>query len=123
MSAAANIDIPQNMRSCSGELVQRDATKMEEVIGAKTNDLEWVQAGPTRSVKLDDPDAKIKFLTEHLLHGVGSLFDALGCFRRDRQTPQALHGTWSHEALRVWRGSCSGPFPAYPGTMLFLDTM
>ena len=52
---------------------------MGVVIGAKTIDLEWVQVHPTRLVKPDDPDAKIKFLAAEALRGVGGVvFDALG---------------------------------------------
>merc|ERR1712187_427888 len=56
-----------------------DAIKMGEAVGAKTNDLEWVQVHPTGLVKPDDPDAKIKFLAAEALRGVGGLvFDANG---------------------------------------------
>ena len=52
---------------------------MGEAIGAKTINLEWVQVHPTRLVKPDDPDAKIKFLAAEALRGVGGVvFDALG---------------------------------------------
>ena len=46
---------------------------MGEAIGAKTIDLEWVQAHPTGLVKPDDPDANIKFLAAEALRGVGGL--------------------------------------------------
>merc|ERR1719456_1039689 len=46
---------------------------MGERINAKTIDLEWVQVHPTGLVKIDDADAKVKFLAAEALRGVGGV--------------------------------------------------
>ena len=62
-----------HLPTTNGEHCTGDAIKMCEAIGNKTIDLEWVQVHPTGLVKLDDPDAKIKFLATEALHRVGTL--------------------------------------------------
>ena len=51
-----------HLPTTNGEHCTGDRIKMGEFVGASTIDLEWVQVHPTGLVKLDDPDAKIKFL-------------------------------------------------------------
>jgi len=68
-----------HLPTTNGEHCTGDGIKMGEEIGAKSIDLEWVQVHPTGLVKLDDPDAKIKFLAAEALRGVGGLIlDANG---------------------------------------------
>merc|ERR1711934_62207 len=68
-----------HLPTTNGEHCTGDGTKMGEVIGGKSIDLEWVQVHPTGLVKPDDPDAKIKFLAAEALRGVGGLvLDAEG---------------------------------------------
>merc|ERR1711988_296579 len=68
-----------HLPTTNGEHCTGDAIKIAEAIGAKTIDLEWVQVHPTGLVKVDDPDAKVKFLAAEALRGVGGLvLDAEG---------------------------------------------
>merc|ERR1712159_370940 len=68
-----------HLPTTNGEHCTGDGIKMGEAIGAKTIDLEWVQVHPTGLVKADDPDAKIKFLAEETMRGVGGIvIDANG---------------------------------------------
>merc|ERR1711972_748453 len=62
-----------HLPTTNGEHCTGDGIKMGEGIGAKTIDLEWVQAHPTGLVKPDDADAKIEFLAAEALRGVGGL--------------------------------------------------
>ena len=57
----------------NGEHCTGDVIKMDEAIGTKTIDLEWVQVHPTGLVKPYNATAKIKFLVSEALRGVGYL--------------------------------------------------
>ena len=68
------------------------------VVLHKTMDLEWVQLRPTGLVKLDDHDAKIKFLAAESFHGVGGLiFDA----HRNRFSNEL--GRWNYGTGEMWK--------------------
>jgi len=68
-----------HLPTTNGEHCTGDGIKMGERINAKTIDLEWVQVHPTGLVKIDDADAKVKFLAAEALRGVGGvLIDKTG---------------------------------------------
>mmetsp|Transcript_32508 Transcript_32508/g.78105 ORF Transcript_32508/g.78105 Transcript_32508/m.78105 type:complete len:513 (-) Transcript_32508:140-1678(-) len=68
-----------HLPTSNGEHCTGDGIKMGEDVGANSLDLEWVQVHPTGLVKVDDPDAKVKFLAAEALRGVGGLLlDAEG---------------------------------------------
>mmetsp|Transcript_43981 Transcript_43981/g.93532 ORF Transcript_43981/g.93532 Transcript_43981/m.93532 type:complete len:654 (+) Transcript_43981:54-2015(+) len=68
-----------HLPTSNGEHCTGDGIKMGEEVGANSLDLEWVQVHPTGLVKVDDPDAKVKFLAAEALRGVGGLLlDAEG---------------------------------------------
>merc|ERR1719258_907534 len=62
-----------HLPTTNGEHCTGDGIKMGERINAKTIDLEWVQVHPTGLVKIDDADAKVKFLAAEALRGVGGV--------------------------------------------------
>ena len=79
-----------HLPTTNGEHCTGDVIKMDEAIGAKFIDLEWMQVHPTGLLKPYDPVAKIKFLASEALRGVDDLL-----VWSERETRSCLLDWWA----------------------------
>merc|ERR1712118_439296 len=115
-----------HLPTTNGEHCTGDGIKMGERINAKTIDLEWVQVHPTGLVKIDDADAKVKFLAAEALRGGGGVMKGY----KDMQElcdetgikPDVLKKTLDdHTEIgkKVEASPNEGPYDAYPSGKSF----